>query len=197
VAEVDPDEARRAAREVLAEDRFRSRDVPRPLRGVLEWIGRRLQDAGDVVAELLSTPAGVAVSVTVVGVLGALVATATVRRRNRLVAVEAAERAESGPDPRALDEAATRAEAGADFAAAVRLRFRAGLIRLGRSGQVDAPDRATTGALVAEIDRPGFTDLAATFDAVAYGGRPASADDARAAREGWPRVLAGRDGGSP
>jgi hypothetical protein len=34
-----------------------------------------------------------------------------------------------------------------------------------------------------------FDDLAITFDAVAYGGRHASATDLQSARAEWPRVL--------
>ena len=35
-----------------------------------------------------------------------------------------------------------------------------------------------------------FDDLATTFDAVAYGGRPADPPDLETARREWPRVVA-------
>ena len=77
-----------------------------------------------------------------------------------------------------------RAEREADYERAVRLRFRAGLLRL------DIEPSTTSGAAARTLRSPTFDALAARFDAIAYGHRPAGADDAAAAREGWRAVLA-------
>ena len=43
LAAVDPEEARRNAEEILQDRRFQSDPAPRPFRGVLQWIGDRLE----------------------------------------------------------------------------------------------------------------------------------------------------------
>ncbi len=72
-----------------------------------------------------------------------------------------------------------------------------------RSGCASAPDccgsaiaapssigpSVTTGEVRRTLDSRRFDDLAGTFEAVTYGGRPAEAPDADSARREWPRVL--------
>lgn len=188
---VDAGEAREQARRVLEDDRYRSRDLPRPLRGVLEWIGARLADIGRPVAEVLATPPGMVVSLVVVVGLAAFVAVRVARQRNR--------RAEDGEvrrtrarraDPGALEAEADAAEVAGDLDAAVRLRFRAGVLRLEEAGAVPRRADATTGRLRARVPGASFAGLARAFDEVAYGGRPATAADVAVARRDWPEVVA-------
>jgi hypothetical protein len=77
----------------------------------------------------------------------------------------------------------------------VRLRFRAGLVRLAERNAILVP-RFTPNAAVARIvNSPEFDGLALRFDEIAYGAAPATADDAREARERWSAVLGARRGG--
>lgn len=190
MADLDPAAAREDARRVLEDDRYQARDVPRPLRGVLRWVGERVEDVADPVGDVLSTPAGLAATtVLVVAVTAVAVATA-VRRRNRSTERgEARARRAQRADPAALEREAERAEAAGDLDAAVRLRFRAGVARLEEAEVIPRRADATTRQLVVEVPSPSLAPLAATFDEVAYGGRPAGALDLEAARQGWPRVL--------
>ena len=182
-------QARADARRVLEGDRYRARDVPRPLEGVLRWIGERVRSLGDVVGDVLSTPAGVVGTVAVVATVTVLAVAAATRRRTRRAdeAVRASRRGIRA-DPNALDREADGAEAAGDLAGAVRLRFRAGILRLEDAGAIPARPDATTRRLLAVVPAPAFASLARTFDAVAYGGRPAVAADVEAARRDWPVV---------
>ncbi|HMJ77482.1 MAG TPA: DUF4129 domain-containing protein, partial [Iamia sp.] len=191
MAEVDPGEAREQARLVLEGDRYQAEDVPRPLRGVLQWIGERVSDVGRPLVDALSTPAGLVFALLVVGATTAALVVAVVRRRNRAVTDdEVVRRRARSLDPAALEHEADRAEAEGDLAAAVRLRFRAGVVRLEQAGAVPARADATTARLVGRVGVPAFAPLARSFDEVAYGGRPATPDDVAAARRDWPEVLA-------
>lgn len=182
--------ARRDARQILEGDRYRSRDVPRPLRGVLRWIGDRVTDASEPLRDLLSTPAGVVATIVVVTVVSAVLAVGAVRRRNRThVQREARSSQARRPDPGALERRADEAAAAGDHGAAVRLRFRAGILRLEDAGAISVRPDTTTQRLVSALPSPTLTELARTFDEVAYGDRPAGEDDVEAARAGWPEVV--------
>jgi len=117
------------------------------------------------------------------------VTTTTIRRR--AVAIERT-RAAALPeteDPRALERAADRAERDGDWERAVRLRFRAGLLRLDRRHVIDYRPSLTTGEVARAVGSPAFADVGERFDAIAYGGRPAAREDAEHARRGWAEVL--------
>jgi len=190
VAEVDPGEAREQARRVLEGDRYQPEDVPRPLEGVLRWIGDRVEDLARPVADALSTPAGLALGLLAVAAVTTALVVALVRRRNRVAEREAtARRRARSLDPAVLDREADRAEAGGDLAAAVRLRFRAGVLRLEQADVIPARADATTARLVGLLRVPAFALLARSFDEIAYGGRPATPADVAAARRDWPAVL--------
>lgn len=192
---VDEATARSRARDILDGRRFRPAEPPRPLRGVLRWLGDRLRPIGEPLGKLfdavteqrqLQTLLGLAV------ILAALaIAVHTVRRRNASAVLRDHERRRGrrAEDPAALERAADDAERAGDLDRAVRLRFRAGLQRLDRGGAVDLRPSLTSGELVRRVPSPTLRELTHTFESVAYGGRHASADDADAARNGWPRVL--------
>ena len=87
------------------------------------------------------------------------------------------DRADDGEDPDALERAADEAERDGDLDRAVRLRFRAGLLRLGDRGAIRYRPSVTTGEVRRTLDSRRFDDLAGTFEAVTYGGRAADRPD--------------------
>ena len=71
----------------------------------------------------------------------------------------------------------------------MRLRFRAGLLRLDARELIEYRPSLTTGEVADAVGSPTFERVGADFDAIAYGGRPAGEQDEAASREGWQRVL--------
>jgi hypothetical protein len=193
-AAVDPDDARDTARHILSDRRFRSDPAPRPLRGPLQWIGDRLAPIGRWFGRLLDSIPGwvsLLVLLVVVGLLLALVVRAIRRREKRparggdgvVIARETIE------NPDMLEREADAAERAGDLARALRLRFRAGLLRLGQRGAIQYRSSVTTGEVRSALRSEQFDDLALTFERVAYGGQEASPPDVAAARSEWPRIL--------
>jgi hypothetical protein len=109
----------------------------------------------------------------------------------RVRASEAAAAAAGSPheDARALERRADAAEAAGDLETALRLRFRAGLLRLDERGAIEFRPSISTHEVRRALRSEDFDSLAATFDDVVYGGRPPAADDLSSARERWPRVV--------
>ena len=96
-----------------------------------------------------------------------------------------------GEDPAELERLADEAERRGDLEIALRLRFRAGLLRLGRARAVAAASVALrTREARRALRNPRFDRLARDFDEVVYGGRAPRPEDVAAARSEWPRVLA-------
>ena len=193
-AEAAPFDARGEAGRVLHERRFRGSSVPRPLHGVLQWLGDRLRDIVRPVHGLgRHIPGGDAVVWTVIaGIVVALAAIASQRVAARRGGREL-ERARSArrgdEDPRDLEREAEEAERAGEVELALRLRFRAGLVRLGRAKVIPLRDSVTTREVRRILRSREFDELARTFDEVVYGGRAAGRDDVEAARAAWPRVL--------
>jgi hypothetical protein len=94
-------------------------------------------------------------------------------------------------DPADLERAADAAEHAGQLDVAVRLRFRAGLLRLGDRGAIRYRPSVTTNEVRRVLGSDAFDELARTFDAIAYGGRDAEPPDVDAARREWPRIVAG------
>ena len=92
-------------------------------------------------------------------------------------------------DPAALEREADRAAAAGEWDTAVRLRFRAGLLRLDARRLIEYRPSLTTGEVAAAIVSPAFERVGADFDAIAYGGAAARRGRRGASREGWQRVL--------
>ena len=92
-------------------------------------------------------------------------------------------------DPAALERDADRAAAAGEWETAVRLRFRAGLLRLDARDLIEYRPSLTTGEVAETIVSPTFDRIGADFDEIAYGGRSAREADEAASREGWQRVL--------
>jgi hypothetical protein len=193
-ATTTPADDRREAQAVLAERRFHGSELPRPLAGPLEWIGDRIQPAIDWINDRgQAVPGGSLVLWTLLaaGVLlgAALVTSTTIRRRALALDRARAAALPAAEDPRALEREAERAERDNDWERAVRLRFRAGLLRLDRRKVIVYRPSMTTGEVARAVDSPAFREVGDRFDAIAYGGRPAQRDDAEHARRGWAEVL--------
>jgi hypothetical protein len=189
---VDPDQAREQAREILGGRRYKpAGEVPRPFEGVLEWIGDRLQPIGDFFSRLVESLPGKIVLGAVLAVAVALVAWLVARRRAEAETGGAPGRRAAGEraDPSRLERDADAAERRGDLDLALRLRFGAGLLRLDHSGAIRFRPSITSGQVARQLRLRDFDDLAFTFDAVAYGGRHASATDVGTARAAWPRVV--------
>jgi hypothetical protein len=190
----DASQARAQAREILQERRFRGSGVPRPFAGLVRWLGDRLQPVADFIDDLaLRIPGGRPVVFLILSALVLLAAAGLARgsiRRRTAAAVRAARaRAPTREDPAALERDADRAAAAGEWETAVRLRFRAGLLRLDARELIEYRPSLTTGEVAAAVGSPTFERVGADFDAIAYGGRPAGEADETASREGWRRVL--------
>ncbi len=183
--------ARGGARGILDEGRFAKGDQPRPRRTLGQQISDWIADRLNALDERVPGPAGVALALLGLVVL-VVAAVLTSRVSGRL---QLAPDARSGSprgraaDPSALEREAATAEATGDYAAAVRLRFAAGLLRLDAAQAIRLRPSLTTGQVGRALSSERFDALATTFDEVAYGGRLAQPGDAEAAREAWPQVL--------
>jgi hypothetical protein len=196
----DPASLRQRAHSILGERRFHGRRTPGPFRGVLRWLGDRLRPVSDPLARAWARfgnwivewwSHGLTRILLLGGVLvfAALLSLFAVKRRGASAVVRELHGNAGMSDPRVLEEAADDAERAGDFATALRLRFRAGVIRLQIEGRIRRGRTTTTRAIGRQLRLREFDDLGRTFDAVAYGGASASADDARVARENWRSVL--------
>jgi hypothetical protein len=189
--------ARADAESILTERRFRAPPLPRPFEGPIEAIADFLAPIvsliGDFFGGLDDGPSAlllVAVALAVL-VAAAVLAARSIRRRIRTARVGAfAGRADPAPDDAdELERRAEEAERRGEASEALRLRFRAGLVRLDVAGAIRLRPSLPNGELTRSLRSPTFASLAADFDAVAYGGRAASDDDVVRARSEWPRVL--------
>jgi Domain of unknown function (DUF4129) len=188
---VDPDAARADVREILGDRRFRSDPAPRPFRGPLQWLGDRLSPIGRWLGDVLGAIPWfiwLAIAAAVLGWFIAWIVRRAQRPAHRRALEGDADRVEQ-EDPAALERDADAAERAGDFERAVRLRFRAGLLRLGIRGAIPYRPSVTTTEVRTRLDSETFDQLAHTFEHVAYGREPAHPPDVADARRKWPRVL--------
>jgi uncharacterized protein DUF4129 len=196
--------ARERARAILAESRFHSGPIPRPLHGLLHAIGKALESPLEELEELVSSlavgvPGGTATAwaalAAAVLALSALLAARGARRSLRDPTGDSA-RAGAARALRAsdLERDATAAEAQGRHADAVRLGFRAGLMRLAERQLVDGAPSMLNADVSRALRSEHFDRLASRFEEIAYGGRQASAEDVRRARREWGSVLGSGDG---
>lgn len=192
-----PDDPTAQARDILQEERFHGGDAPGPFRGFVDWL-RDLAPTGliDLLDDLL--PGGRNVVWIVLGALlftvGYLLARFFLTRRIALSEATAQAHAPATDDPKALERRAAEAEAAGDFELALRLRFRAGLLRLDQRGAIAFRPSISTHEVRRALRSHDFDDLSTTFDDVVYGGREPHTEDVAQARERWPDVVAGARG---
>ena len=191
---MSPAEAREQARQILAERRFHGSHLPRPFHGVLSWLARHLHFLARFWHWLGGWVGGTDILWTITGVIvvaiAAYVALRLARRRTGYEATAFQRQTQAGEeDPRALDKEAEEAERRGDLATALRLRFRAGLLRLGRARVLPLRPSLRTREARRALRNPRFDRLADDFDEVVYGGRNPVPDDVATARSEWPRVL--------
>jgi hypothetical protein len=183
----EPGRARDDARRILSQRRFRRHDAPRPFHGVLTFLSDR------VVAPLASAFGGRrvlwVVLAAIVLVAAAAVASRLVGRRAVAVLRSTSPRRDV-VDPRRLERGADDAERNGELERAIRLRFRAGLMRLDRARAIELREPVTTGQVGRRLRSPDFDRVAASFDEIVYGGRAPRAPDVELSREGWRSVLA-------
>jgi len=193
---VDPDRAREEARRILSEGRFHPRGAFRPFAGFFRWVGSAIVDPirsffhklGGIVPDF-GSPLWLVLAFVVV-VLAAVAALRLSRDRGRQHSDRhRAGTPEDGLDPDELERRAVDAERRGELSEALRLRFRAGLLRLAGLGAIELRPGLTNAAAGRALRSPHYDSLAGDFDEVVYGGRPATPGDVEAARSEWPRLL--------
>jgi hypothetical protein len=193
--QISPPRDRAAAAAIVDGPPYEEAGPPRPFRRLVDRLDDLIQPLGRPAGWLADRiPGGwytlaVLLSMLVVA-LSALV-TARLGARRRGAVVERVRRAGRGEDadPERLEQLAAEAEQRGELDAALRLRFRAGLVRLARLRAVPQPEHLTSRQLIRALGSPRFAGLARDLDEVVYGGRRATAADLDAARRGWTEVL--------
>ena len=194
-ARPDAAAARADAEAILSERRFRQARLEGPFGGVLRRLGRlvgRVRDLVPSVDAAIPGPRGVvwAILIAIAGGLAWLIAGRTVRRRAAIATAAAVRmtgaRAET---PAALERRAEEAQRHGAHEEALRLRFRAGLLRLDARGAIELRPSLPTGDVARALRSEDFDRLAADFDAIVYGRRPAETEDVDAARRGWAKLM--------
>ena len=183
---------RGSARAILGERRFRGSRVPRPLHRPLEWLGGKLRRLYDSITGPL--PGGgtlfwLIVSAAVVAVAAYIAARLGRRRDGRFLEAGPGRARTTREDPARLEREAAEAEREGDFERALRLRFRAGLIRLVQKRALPERESLTNGEIDRRLGSQAFRGLARDFDEAIYGRRAVEAEHVDRARRGWPRVL--------
>lgn len=187
-------EARETAADILADPEYRqvTGEAAISLRErISEWIVERLP--APIATALTSAWFWLALGAIAV----ALIVAAALRTARRRVerARTAASGVVGGEEPTLtageLEGAAAAAESSGDLDEAVRLRFKAGLVRLGESGAIAYRESLSTAAVRRLVRSEDLDVLARVFDRIHYGGDRAVPADLAQSRALWPRVHAG------
>jgi hypothetical protein len=199
--------ARGEARQILSGHQYQTRPEKSfdPLGGVGHSLGRFVGDVVDPPARwiwrhllhptghLFSVAFGSVwpvVAVATAVIMGVVIAAVVISRRQRPgIALRGAVTSIGREDPQDLETLADRSEEAGDLQAAVRLRFRAGVIRLEQTGVVVRGSTRTTREIGRLVMSPTFEGLAADLESIVYAGAVATADQVRDAKNGWPVVV--------
>jgi hypothetical protein len=195
----DAARARESAGEIVSGSRYEGSDLPRPLEGLFDRVGDLIdpvrdwfENAFDDLASV--TPGGdVTVWTITAALLLALMLTLGTRALRHRAEVGAEARiAAARPEretPASLEHAADRAEREGDLETALRLRFRAGLLRLDAREAIAFRPSISTREVSRALNSPEFDRLAALFDGVVYGGAEATPEAVASSRRAWEAVL--------
>lgn len=193
------DSARSRAETVLDDDKFQQSDVPKPFKGLLEWLADRLRPVGEVLSSLfapiLALPGGPFILGSMFFVAAGLATGWLVGRRSRAVLSGRGGRdslVDRDADPDDLDRRATDAEDSGAHGEAIRLRYQAGLLRLARAGQLTLRADTTAAEAARQVDRAAMWALTGDFEQIVYGERIATAADVAETRHLWSALLAAR-----
>jgi hypothetical protein len=184
------------ARDILSDPRYHPRRAPRPFAGLFRRLGGLIVDPiirffrgiGDLLPSVGTGPWLLLAAAVVVAAVAVTVKLSSGRGRQRFGGVHGGPD-EDGIDPDELERRADEAEGRGDLDTALRLRFRAGLLRLDDAGVVRLRPGLTNSAVSRALRSPRFDELAGDFDQVAYGGRPATAAQVATARAAWPALV--------
>lgn len=198
-AAVDPDAARASAREILDGSKYQEQSLPRPFKGVLEWMADGLRPVFSFIEDvlepigglILGLPGGrfILVAVILAPVVALMWWLAGRRSRAAVRRSSASGLVDLRSDPAELEREADRAEADGDHATAVRRRYEAGLIRLVRSDRLELRPATTPGAAARQLSEPAMDQLTSDFEQIVYGDRDANAEDSTRARNLWGDLL--------
>ena len=206
VAGPDPSRARADVRAILNGSRYKPPKTPRPLKGFVDWlgkgvnwVGRLLAPIGRFIAAIWANTFGLLPPVLMwVFVIAFVVAAIVFLARNVQRHGERRARSTGGAEidtphvtsAQELELEAAAAHAAGDYNTAVRLRFRAGLIRLSTDASA-IPQRPglTTREVRGHLQSPRFDGLADTFERVAYAHAEAAETDAQTSGREWPVIV--------
>lgn len=184
------------ARDILSDGRYRDSEPPRPLKGVTEWIDERLEGVGRSVTDFITRvlPGGMALFWVLMVLIVVLVTIVlSLRYGARGTRGRADDRWDtsrrSREDPGQLERSADRAEAEGDLETSIRLRFRAGVLRLANRGVLPRWSSVTSEEISEALGSPTFDQVAATFDRVVYGHQSATKRDVDESRRGWGAIV--------
>ncbi|MDX1448309.1 MAG: DUF4129 domain-containing protein [Acidimicrobiia bacterium] len=157
-------------------------------------LARLVSEIARLIAAVIEAVGGPVIAATIALAFVGLVVTVVVFRLAGRRATEIAEREhlarliERGANPDEFLRRAEDASRAGEHRQAVRYRFVGGVLDMARRKRIRYEPGLTTAGIVAQVDDPGFADLASQFDAVVYGGRDATEADDRASRETWDRL---------
>lgn len=198
-AAIDAEQARADAKEVLAQEKFQPPSIPRPLEGILTYLGDTfVKPVGEWIATVFDgvsarLPGGRLATWLILAALFAGLVWVVARRWTRAQVMRADRRArivlEESVDAAQLEREADLAEQRGDLETAMRLRFRAGLLKLDELDVIEFRPSMTSYEVARLLRSPEFDALARSFDEVVYGGRVPTPEDVQTSRSGWARVL--------
>lgn len=172
--------------------------MPKPFQGILAWLADRLRPVGHLLSSvfepILDLPGGpFLVGAGFVGAVAMLTHLAVARRSKATVNRRAGGGlVDPAVDPADLLRQAEEAEATGDLTAAIRLRYKAGLLLLVRAERLELRTETTAAGAARQVGDPVMDRLTAMFEEVVYGGRPATVADASEARVGWTEILSAK-----